>query len=124
MPLVAVTRKRRVPSTSRQGNCDADEPTFCEYNYGIPMYAALSYALAGCMRIQVRPSPLTGNLLVTTRVSLIFNCLRRLLALLHGKNQLAALVQQAQVAIIFVAQPVGRRLASSTHQCPGCKLSG
>ena len=61
----------------------------------------------GCIRIQVRSSPLTGNLLMTTRVSLIFSCLRRLLALLYGINQPVALEQRAQTATIFVANPVG-----------------
>ena len=48
-----------------------------------------------------------GNLLMTTRVSLLFSCLRRLLALLYGINQPAALEQRAQVATIFVANPAG-----------------
>ena len=50
---------------------------------------------------------LNGNLLMTTRVSLIFSCLRRLLALLYGINQPVALEQRAQVATIFVANPAG-----------------
>ena len=61
----------------------------------------------GCIRIQVRTSPFTGNPLMTTRVSLIFSCLQRLLALLYGTNQPAAPVQRAQTATISVANPAG-----------------
>ena len=48
-----------------------------------------------------------GNLLMTTSVSLIFSCLRRLLALFYGINQPVAVKQRAQVATIFVANPAG-----------------
>ena len=48
-----------------------------------------------------------GNLLMTTRVSLIFSCLRRLLALLYGIYQPVAFEQRAQAATIFVAHPAG-----------------
>ena len=55
---------------------------------------------------------------MTTRVSLIFSCLRRLLALLYGINQPAALAQRAQAATIFVATPVRYLLTPSTRLRP------
>ena len=89
--LLAIARKRRVPGTSRRVVCKADESMFCEYNYGILCVQPKSQT-TGCMRIQVRSSPLTGNPLNTTQVSLIYMCLRRFLALLYGINQPVALV--------------------------------
>ena len=61
---------------------------------------------------------LNGNLLMTTRVSLIFSCLRRLLALLYGINQPVALAQRAQIATNFVANPVRYLLTPSTRLRP------
>ena len=61
---------------------------------------------------------LNGNLLMTTRVSLIFSCLRRLLALFYGINQPVPLVQQAHTATDFVANPAGYLLTPSTRLRP------
>jgi len=55
---------------------------------------------------------------MTARVSLIFSCLRRPLALLYGMNQLAALKQRVQSAIFFVANPARRLLTPSTRLRP------
>ncbi len=99
-PVIA--RKRRVPGTSRQADCTADESTFCEYDHGIPC-CSLQSCTTGCMRIQVRTSPLTVSPLITTTVSLIFICLQRLWVLLFGMNQREALVNWAQAAAIPAA---------------------
>ena len=48
-------------------------------------------------------SPLTGSVLMTTRVGLIYMCLQRLIGLLVCTNQRLALVNRAQEAIFLIA---------------------
>ena len=69
------------------------------------MQPQVPYLLAAYGSSEIKS--LNGNLLMTTSVSLIFSCLRRLMALLYGINQPAAVEQRAQVATFFVANPAG-----------------
>ena len=116
MPTPAIARKRRVPGTSRRASCTVDESTFCEHNYGIPCAQPKSRT-TGCTRIQPRSSPLTGSPLMTTLVSLIYICLRRLTTFVcpaSGMNQPPAFVQWAPAAALCAA-PTRLTPARSIH---------
>jgi len=66
---------------------------------------------AGCAWILMRSSLMTGSLLMTTLVGLVFLCLRRLMAPLSGMNIPATLVARTRSAIYLIANT---RLAA-TH---------
>ena len=99
MPTPVTARKRRVPGTSLAKLIALQTSrrftnTTTEYHACSPL---------GCMRIQLRPSPLTGSPPMTPLMRLIYPCPQRLCALFEGLNQTAALAWRAQEATILVA---------------------
>ena len=97
--MPAIARQRRVPGTSRRADCNADESTFCEYNYGIPCIQP-----DGLLADPAEIKSLTDSPLMKTLASLINQCPRHLWVLFCGINQRLSLVQRAQAATFLVAR--------------------
>ena len=107
MPLVAITpQATRARHLANKGIAMQTSRRFANTTTEYPcVQPQVNHRLAAYGSSEIKS--LNGTLLMTTRVSLIFTCLRRLLALLYGINQPVVHVQRAQAATIFVANPAG-----------------